>query len=55
MDTPESRDFVENFIAAYDRVPAVYAMQAMTPPCWIDSAKPAVEGNLSDRDACARP
>lgn len=51
MDTPESRDFVENFIAAYDRVPAVYAMQAYDAAMLIDSAVSAVEGNLSDRDA----
>ena len=51
MDTPESRDFVENFIAAYDRVPAVYAMQAYDAAMLIDSAVAAVEGNLSDRDA----
>ena len=51
MDTPESREFVENFIAAYDRVPAVYAMQAYDAAMLIDSAVSAVEGNLSDRDA----
>lgn len=51
MDTPESRDFVENFIAAYDRVPAVYAMQAYDAAMLIDSAVSAVDGNLSDRDA----
>ena len=51
MDTPESRDFVENFIAAYDRVPAVYAMQAYDAAMLIDSAVLAVDGNLSDRDA----
>ena len=51
MDTPESREFVENFIAAYDRVPAVYAMQAYDAAMLIDSAVSAVDGNLSDRDA----
>lgn len=51
MDTPESRKFVEDFIAAYDRVPAVYAMQAYDAAMLIDSAVSAVDGNLSDRDA----
>ncbi|WP_378941311.1 ABC transporter substrate-binding protein [Paracoccus sp. R86501] len=51
MDTPESRKFVEDFIAAYDRVPAVYAMQAYDAAYLIDSAVAAVDGNLSDRDA----
>ncbi|WP_108502056.1 ABC transporter substrate-binding protein [Paracoccus indicus] len=51
MDTPESRKFVEDFITAYDRVPAVYAMQAYDAAMLIDSAIAAVDGDLSDRDA----
>jgi branched-chain amino acid transport system substrate-binding protein len=51
LETPQSKEFVNQFVAKYDRVPATYAMQAYDAASLIDSAVAAVDGNLSDRDA----
>jgi len=51
LDTPQSKEFVSQFVEKYDRVPATYAMQAYDAAYLIDSAVAAVDGKLSDRDA----
>lgn len=50
LDTPQSKEFVSQFVDKYDRVPATYAMQAYDAAYLIDSAVAAVDGNLGDRD-----
>lgn len=51
LDTPETAEFTEAFIARYDRVPATFAMQAYDAAMLIDSAIRNTGGNLDDRDA----
>jgi branched-chain amino acid transport system substrate-binding protein len=51
LDTPQNKKFVDAYIAAYNAVPATYAMQAYDAAMLIDSAVKAVEGDLSNTDA----
>jgi branched-chain amino acid transport system substrate-binding protein len=51
LDTPQNKKFVDAYIAAYNAVPATYAMQAYDAAMLIDSAVKAVKGDLSNTDA----
>ena len=48
MDNPANKKFVKDYEAAYNAVPASYAMQAYDAVSLIDSAAKAVKGNMSD-------
>jgi branched-chain amino acid transport system substrate-binding protein len=48
MDSPANKKFVKDYEAAYNAVPASYAMQAYDAANLIDSAVRAVKGNVSD-------
>jgi branched-chain amino acid transport system substrate-binding protein len=48
MDNPANKKFVADYEAAYNGVPASYAMQAYDAANLIDSAVKAVKGNVSD-------
>ncbi len=50
-DMEKSADFVKSYIAAYDAVPASYAMHAYDTVRLLDSAISAVDGKLDDKDA----
>lgn len=50
-DMEQSADFVESYIAAYDAVPASYAMHAYDTALLLDSAIKATGGDLSDKAA----
>ena len=51
MDSPVSKKFVQDFKAAYGRIPTDYAMQAYDTAQWIASGLKAVNGDLSKADA----
>jgi branched-chain amino acid transport system substrate-binding protein len=51
MDNPQNKKFVAAYEAAYNAIPASYAMQAYDTAMLIDSAVRAVGGNLSDTAA----
>jgi|SRR5665213_90504 len=51
MDNPQNKKFVADYEAAYNAVPASYAMQAYDAAMLIDSAARAVKGNMSDTKA----
>ncbi|CAM3213695.1 ABC transporter substrate-binding protein [Paracoccus nototheniae] len=51
LDTPETAEFTQSFIAEYGSVPATFAMQAYDAAMLIDSAIRLTEGRLDDRDA----
>ncbi len=51
MDNPQNKKFVSEYEAAYNGVPASYAMQAYDAALLINSAVVAVKGNLSDQNA----
>jgi branched-chain amino acid transport system substrate-binding protein len=51
MDNPQNKKFVAAYEAAYNAVPASYAMQAYDAAMLIDSAVRAVKGNVSDTKA----
>jgi branched-chain amino acid transport system substrate-binding protein len=53
LDTPQNKKFVGEYEAAYNSVPATYAMQAYDAAMLIDSAVKAVKGDLSNKDAVA--
>ena len=53
MDNPASKKFVQDFQAAYKRVPTDYAMQAYDTAQWIGSGLKAVGGDL-DKNAAFR-
>jgi branched-chain amino acid transport system substrate-binding protein len=50
-DNPQNKRFVAAYEAAYNAVPASYAMQAYDAAMLIDSAVRSLKGNLSDKDA----
>lgn len=50
IDLPNSQQFVEKYIARFDRVPGTYAAQGYDTAMMIDAAIRAVGGDLSDRD-----
>ncbi len=50
-DNPQNKKFVAAYEAAYNAVPASYAMQAYDAAMLIDSAVRSVKGNLSDKNA----
>ena len=50
-DNPQNKKFVKAYEAAYNAVPASYAMQAYDAAMLIDSAVRSLKGNLSDKDA----
>jgi len=50
-DNPQNKKFVADYEAAYNAVPASYAMQAYDAAMLIDSAVRATGGNLSNMDA----
>jgi branched-chain amino acid transport system substrate-binding protein len=50
-DNPQNKKFVAAYEAAYNAVPASYAMQAYDAAMLIDSAVRSLKGNLSDKDA----
>ncbi len=51
MDNPANKKFVFEYEAAYNAVPASYAMQAYDAAMLINSAVGAVKGNLADQNA----
>jgi branched-chain amino acid transport system substrate-binding protein len=51
MDNPANKKFVSEYEAAYNAVPASYAMQAYDAAMLINSAVAAVQGNLADQNA----
>lgn len=51
MDNPANKKFVSEYEAAYNAVPASYAMQAYDAAMLINSAVAAVKGNLADQNA----
>ena len=51
MDNPQSKNFVDAYLAAHNAVPATYAMQAYDAGLLIDSAVKGVKGDLSNKDA----
>jgi branched-chain amino acid transport system substrate-binding protein len=51
MDNPANKKFVSEYEAAYNAVPASYAMQAYDAAMLINSAVGAVKGNLADQNA----
>lgn len=51
MDNPASKKFVQDFKAAYNRIPTDYAMQAYDTAHWIGSGLKAVGGDMSKADA----
>ena len=51
MDNPANKKFVSEYEAAYNAVPASYAMQAYDAAMLINSAVAAVKGNLTDQNA----
>ena len=53
LDTPQNKKFVSEYEAAYNSVPATYAMQAYDAAMLIDSAVKAVKGDLGNKDAVA--
>ena len=53
LDSPQNKKFVTEYEAAYNSVPATYAMQAYDAAMLIDSAVKAVKGDLSNKDAVA--
>jgi branched-chain amino acid transport system substrate-binding protein len=53
LDTPQNKEFVASYEAAYNGVPATYAFQAYDAAMLIDSAVKAVKGDLSNKDAVA--
>ena len=48
MDNPQNKKFVAEYEAAYNAIPASYAMQAYDTAMLIDSAVRAIGGNTSD-------
>jgi branched-chain amino acid transport system substrate-binding protein len=50
-DNPQNKKFVAAYEAAYNAIPASYAMQAYDTAMLIDSAVRAVKGNVSDTKA----
>jgi branched-chain amino acid transport system substrate-binding protein len=53
LDNPQSKKFVAEYEAAYNSVPATYALQAYDAAMLIDSAVRAVKGDLTNKDAVA--
>ncbi|MEO6839961.1 MAG: ABC transporter substrate-binding protein [Bradyrhizobium sp.] len=53
LDNPQNKKFVAEYEAAYNAVPATYAMQAYDAAMLIDSAVKAVKGDLTNKDAVA--
>jgi branched-chain amino acid transport system substrate-binding protein len=53
LDNPQNKKFVSEYEAAYNSVPATYAMQSYDAAMLIDSAVKAVKGDLSNKDAVA--
>lgn len=51
LDTPQSKAFVAEYIAAYNAVPATYAVQAYDAALLIDAAVKAAGGRTADKDA----
>jgi len=51
MDNPANKKFVAEYEAAYNSIPATYAMQSYDAALLIDSAVKAVKGDLSNKEA----
>ena len=51
MENPQNKKFVAEYEAAYNAIPASYAMQAYDTAMLIDSAVRALKGNVSDSKA----
>lgn len=51
LENPANAAFVEDFVAAYDRLPSLYASQGYDAARLIASALEATDGNADDRDA----
>jgi branched-chain amino acid transport system substrate-binding protein len=51
MDNPENKKFVDEYLKAYNAVPASYAMQAYDAAKLIDSAVVALKGDVSNEKA----
>jgi branched-chain amino acid transport system substrate-binding protein len=51
LDTPQNKAFVTEYVAAYNAVPATYAVQAYDAALLIDSALKATDGKTADKDA----
>ncbi len=50
LDTPQNKQFIENFKAKYNRYPSFYAAQSYDAMFYIKSAVEAVNGDLSNID-----
>ena len=50
LDTPQNKKFVDEYVKAYNAVPASYAFQAYDAALLIDSAVKGVKGDLSNKD-----
>jgi branched-chain amino acid transport system substrate-binding protein len=53
LNNPQSKKFVAGYEAAYNSVPATYAMQAYDAALLIDSAVKALKGDLANKEAVA--
>ena len=51
MDNPANKKFVAEYEAAYNSIPATYAMQSYDAALLIDSAVKAVKGDLANKEA----
>src|SRR3989337_2896366 len=51
FDTPQNKTFVQDYMAAYNAVPASYAMHAYDAALLIDSALKATGGKTDNKDA----
>lgn len=53
LDTPQNKKFVADYVAAYNAVPATYAMQAYDAVMLLDAAVKSLKGDMSNKDAVA--
>ncbi|WP_230530849.1 ABC transporter substrate-binding protein [Microvirga roseola] len=51
LDTPQNKKFVQDYVSAYNSVPASYAMHAYDAALLIDSALKATGGKTDDKEA----
>ncbi len=53
LDTPQNKKFVADYVAAYNAVPATYAMQAYDAVMLLNAAVKSLNGDFSNKDAIA--
>lgn len=51
IDSPENREFLDSFIAAYGEVPSYFAEMMYTTGIWAKAAIDAIDGDVEDRAA----